>query len=521
MKGRVLDRQGEIIDSRERSRRLPSWLFNFLEQSGAPLNLAIFRIVIFLRIPFCRDFTGSLGSSFLPSEFRVAPYGWQPILDWLPINPTVDGWACALLLVACVTTAIGFHTRKSAIIASLLATYVFLVPQLAGGFAHNDLALLWFAYMLAASPCGDVLSVDAAIKAWRTADSSAPSPTRQSLRYGVPAKFIFVLLGIIYLFPGLCKLHALGLDWGSAHNMRQELWSHWVSERVVSPLRVDQSPLLCHILGLSTLAFETSAILLVLFPLGRAVLVVAGPLFHSGIWLLMGIQFLSLQLCYVGLVDWQYLCQRLSVRFIKQPKVIEYDAADLPTRRRLSVLKAFDFFNAYRCVERQKGTEDFRERETVTISSANSGATPTLLPAIVVGSVLIVGNIICGAGGIATGYPMSCFPRFDKIPPSERREVVFEALDKKDHEIPIRLPDDNFDFGADRWRKLCSNVSKIKAGREVAIQHLWKFVVLRHTPAGKVHTVRFIDERFSIDPADAGENPVRSEVLYEFNPDQK
>src|SRR6266446_439128 len=174
----------------------------FFSAATHPINLAIFRVVLFYMIFNQVDVSNVTWFSQIPAELRVAPQGlgWL-IADYLPINATYVKLAAQLLLLCSFTAMIGLFTRFSALLTTVLSFYVLAIPQLYGKVNHYH-HLLWFAAILAASQCGDALSCDAILSAWRRADHGVTAPPGPSHIYALPLRFIWLLLGVIYFFSG-------------------------------------------------------------------------------------------------------------------------------------------------------------------------------------------------------------------------------------------------------------------------------------------------------------------------------
>src|SRR5262249_21295415 len=139
--------------------------------------------------------------SRIPAELQMAPTGTTWLLPHLPINETWVTLSSELLCLACITGMLGLFSRTSALFAAVLSFYVYGVPSFFGKVNH-DHHLLWFAALLAASRCGDVLSGDALFYAWKRADRGITEPPGPSRAYALPLRFVWLLLGLIYFFPG-------------------------------------------------------------------------------------------------------------------------------------------------------------------------------------------------------------------------------------------------------------------------------------------------------------------------------
>src|SRR5215468_4408565 len=195
------------------------------DAAGWAFNLAVFRIVYLTAgvLPLAID-TFQWTRHALPGLHLVL---WQPVsfFRWLPLGVIADpglGQALAAILVGLVVLgALGVRTRLVLGLATVVALYVLGLPQNLGKVHHHHNAV-WFLAILAASPSGAVLSVDAVIRRRRGEDAGAPGGALAALRY------VWALMAAIYLFPGLAKLVAAVVDgWASAEHQRLVLWNKW------------------------------------------------------------------------------------------------------------------------------------------------------------------------------------------------------------------------------------------------------------------------------------------------------
>jgi len=125
--------------------------------------------------------------SSIPPELRFPPPGLHWLLAHLPINETWAWGASVLMLVFCFTAAVGLFTRTSAIACLILGFYVLGIPQFYGKINHYH-HLLWFTAILAASPCADVLSIDAIRWSWKRADNESTEPPGPANVYALPLR---------------------------------------------------------------------------------------------------------------------------------------------------------------------------------------------------------------------------------------------------------------------------------------------------------------------------------------------
>src|SRR5207237_7216264 len=142
----------------------------------------------------------------LPRELQVAPIGFGWFLhNARAFDPLVVTILGGILRTACVTAVIGFFARSSAFVVAALGLFLCGIPQSYGkiDFYHF---MVWFAFLLSLSRCADVLSVDALLRALKRGDRTATTAPKPSLCYGLPLKFVWILMGVNYFFGGLWKL---------------------------------------------------------------------------------------------------------------------------------------------------------------------------------------------------------------------------------------------------------------------------------------------------------------------------
>ena len=288
----------------------PRLFRDFFQAETHPANLAIFRFALFGALLTTVSPTQVLWYSGLPADLRVIPPGLALFVDLVPITPEWAAWAIRLVYLFGGMAMLGLWSRTSAVLAVVLGLYVLGIPQLYGKINHYH-HLIWFGALLAASPCGDALSIDALVGRWR--GRLVPGPSRA---YALPLRLTWLLIGVIYFFPGFWKMAFSGLDWALSDNLRFKMYTSWLNYEGWSPLfRLDQYPLLYRLGALATIAFELLFIFAVLVPGWRRVAVAGGLLFHLATQAFMGIFFSSLVACYVAFVDWHRIGVRLAERF--------------------------------------------------------------------------------------------------------------------------------------------------------------------------------------------------------------
>lgn len=317
-------------------------LRRFFQAETSALNLAVFRIVLFYIALRYIDVPKTVFYGEIPETLRVAPVGLDWALDLVPINAATASVSGRLIQIVCITGLLGLFSRTSALIAFLLGLYFFAIPECFGKVNHQHHVLL-FMGILAASRCGDALSLDAVLNAWKRADRGSIRSPPPSGVYALPIRFVWLLMGVLYFFPGFWKLWRSGFDWALGDVLRNHLYMKWTGLGGWTPaFRIDQYPLLLKLSGIGTLLFEVGFVLLILFPVTRILAAIGGFTFHSMIHLIMNINFWTLRACYVVFVDWDRLFRYVGRRLFRSPMVVIYDGSCRLCRRTIATIRVFD-----------------------------------------------------------------------------------------------------------------------------------------------------------------------------------
>jgi hypothetical protein len=267
-----------------------AWSARALTDAAWPL--ALLRIVVPGVILVSPELYAARALVESSGRLGFAPEGLGLIAQ-LPIGPPLARVLLVIALSTAATAILGFWSRASLALLTLSAGLLFSLSQRQGAVLH-DMHLFWMTALLAASPCGDTLSLDA----W---GQPAPLPSR---RYGVPLFFARVLLGLVYFFPGLHKLRLSGAGWMTADNVIHQMHAKWLEHGRLPVLRIDHAPLLCALGAVAVVAFELSFLGLAVTSRRTRLLALAGGLaFHLSTQLFFFIPFVSLWACYVALLS--------------------------------------------------------------------------------------------------------------------------------------------------------------------------------------------------------------------------
>ena len=363
-----------------------------LAPEGPALDLAALRITVACVLSFSTSIASAPQWAALPPAARTTPLGVGWLALHLPIDPDTVSAARVVFHLACGLGAVGLFTRASWMLVTVTAFFLLLVPQL-GGAVFHDHHLLWLAVILAASPSGDALSIDA----WLARRGGTPRPDR-SRTHGLAVRLAWVVIGLVFFFPGVHKLAEQGLGWALSDNLRNQMWWKWTQDPSLLPaLRIDRHPWALHTLGLLTIAFELSFLPLVLAPRTRAIAVIAACLFHAGTQYFMGIEFSVLWATYPMFVPWSALLDR---------------------------------------VRHARG----HRGPTPALHARREGSLPSEpgVRALVAAAIpLLAGIVIFGAMGAMQAYPFACYPTFQWAPPDHMPALELVAIDDAGREHTI------------------------------------------------------------------------------------
>lgn len=330
---------GVALIHRRRTVRL---LHDFVTAVDHPVNLAVFRIMVFWLIHRSINTTRLVWFTTLPEAIRDTT-GLEWVLGVVPIDPTWANAMCGIALGASLLGMLGLFTRPAAWVTLFSILYLYTLDQMFGKANHERTHLVWFAALLAVSPCADVLSFDSLVGAWRRARAGETAPPAPSRAYGLPLRAAFLLFGIIYFFPGFWKLWEGGVDWVASDHLKYMMYSKWYEKQGWLPwFRIDQYPLLSKLSAASAIAFEVGFMGLILFPRLRLVAAAGGLMFHTMTNAFMRISFYRLQLCYVVFVNWEGVLRRLGTWLFPKAGYLLFDGSCPMCRRTVASLRVFD-----------------------------------------------------------------------------------------------------------------------------------------------------------------------------------
>jgi predicted DCC family thiol-disulfide oxidoreductase YuxK len=257
------------------------------------------------------------------------------------------------LLALALAGLVGWKTKAATLGAALLYTYLKAEQYSHGGYVHHPDAItaicLW---VLALSPSGGALSVDdllrRARRAARTGTLAAHADTRLHPYAGWPLRLVPLLLALIYLYAGLCKLWVgKGLAWANGTTLQ----FYMVQDGTELAMRLAQHPALVQLLSILIWLFELTFWIILVVPALVWLYAIGGVLFHVGSLVVQGIDFTAFLFAYVFLFDYRRIAARvappLRERLGPGPAVV-YDGACPLCLRSMAALGYLDWFGRLR-----------------------------------------------------------------------------------------------------------------------------------------------------------------------------
>ena len=508
---------------------------SFFRAKASPINLAVFRIVLFGQVLVFGPRL-AIELSHMPEAALVPPPGWGWFLELLPPTPVLVEGLFRLFQLFCVASMLGLCTRAATVGATVLGLYVMGVPQFFGKIDHYH-ALWWFMLLLAASPSGHALSLDALRRA-RSPHEAGPAPGRE---YALPLRFAWLLIGLIYFFPGFWKFVISGPEWALSDNLKFKMYAKWFELGGWEPFfRLDRYPLLYKGGGLLTMVFEMGFVFALFHGPLRILFILGGVIFYLNNVLFLNIHFTHLMFTYVTFFDWRRLFSRLGARLFRNKAVLLYTPAS-SAQRRAAIIRCLDLLGAVRYEAdnralarprislKLEGSEVHGIRSWMVLSrrvpavilvlpfllSARrpvphpaEGTPPvSLRPTALAGGLLLSANVLCGLA-LVDSWPFAVYPTFASMDRPQAPAVMLVATDSDGRPLAQTAPlqDDRFisAFGSPTRLRAYLNLMLAQDPREDphaprALWLLWKQMdgELKETAA-----VHFYRAMFSTVPED-------------------
>jgi hypothetical protein len=366
---------------------------------------------------------------------------------------------------------VGFLTPVALMAVTVLGWYVLGVQNFYGKVGHSTNIYLYASAILAFSPCGDALSLDALLRR-KPFFGGAPS-----VSYARPLRMIWLLIALVYFFPGVWKIVQGGPRWVLSDNLKYQVYQIWVQYDSTDFWRIDRWPLLYRMSAVGTIAFELSFIFFLLRKDLRWICVTSAVFFHNMTSFVMGIQFYKLLFCYLTFIDWAWLGRKLAGK----------------------------------------------KAAPIQLSSGSTSApAPLRDAAIKVGLMIFAVNTVFGVFSIVDAWPFSCFPTFGWVQGPTSQRVLVEVVYGDGRAVLV-----NEEQFIKMWRdgdrhKIHGLLNKIPRTKPEVSQRLClglaKFIKL-HYPTGdqKPVAVRLVRETYWLDPDRWKDAPIKRDLVSELD----
>lgn len=275
-----------------------------------PTDLAIGRVL----------FYGIFFLYYLPHDFsawaNVSEAFWSPITPFrvLPL-PVFSAEILTLLQIiwktALLLSCVGLLTRYGTAVTFLLGFYLLALPQNFSKVYHYDAILVFIFGILAASRCGDALSIDAWWRGLRVAPSG---------EYRWPIRAIWLTITLIFFAAGVAKLRNSGLEWVTSENMAFILLRQQYSEQplVNWGIWLAQSGWFYRPIAAVTLFLEIGYPLAMILPRWRWLFILGMAATQIGIRIVMGPVFNQFIICNLFWIPYALLLRRLAPSLLPQ-----------------------------------------------------------------------------------------------------------------------------------------------------------------------------------------------------------
>ena len=446
-----------------------TYIKSFFYQPSHPVNLSIFRIVLFSLIFTQINLDHLLWFSNVPKELIFPPKIFFWSLDFLKINESWIRISYWIFCVTCIMSILGLFTRLSIFVTTIFAFYLLAIPNFFGKVDHNHQQLVLVATIMTVSRCSDVWSVDALLKSRKSEYMPGPS-----ILYGVPVRIIWLLFGILYFFPGFWKVYDGGLGWIFSDNLKFLMYEIWFSFGWVPFFRLDNYPLLIKMSALLTVLFETSFIFFLFFGRLRYVVIIGGLIFHCLTYVFLKINFISLQICYVIFFDFAFL-YNWYIRLL--PK------------------KTYSFPSGL-----------FNETKQFPYAT------------VLVGGFLILGNVYAGLTDYPDSWYFSCYPTFQGVitkPVTTIMSIQIDFGDGKYKEIDADILKEISDRFGGRFPDISNRIAK--SNDHKLFVAYWNFIKKANPSLQRVTGVKMYEYKVSTVPGEKLNEPIEKKLLFEYH----
>jgi vitamin K-dependent gamma-carboxylase-like protein len=198
---------------------------------------------------------------------------------------TIFYWA---VVAAGFAALLGLLTRLSLFVFALGVWIIMAHWYSYGDFHHESAVFCIFLLLLAFTPAGSRLSLDALIRRHR----GRPAPDTADTAIW-PLKVAHVLLALTYFTAGIAKVVVGGADWVNGYTLQNYVFSDAIARGFPFGMWLAQQHTISIALSVFTLIFELCFFLSLVLPWTAPIFFLTGIGFHIGLYLAAGHDFFS------------------------------------------------------------------------------------------------------------------------------------------------------------------------------------------------------------------------------------
>ncbi len=202
---------------------------------------------------------------------------------------TVLYWITA---VAGLAALVGLFTRTSMFVFAL-GMWIFVSHLFSYGDRHHTEAVFCiFLMLLAFSPSGQSLSVDAYLRRRRRRGTATPAePAEMADTAAWPLKVVHVLLALTYFSAGMSKMIKSGLTWMNGYTLQRHIFGDALERGFPLGIWLAQHHNLAIAVSIFTICFEVFFFVSLLVPWTQPLFFLGGLFFQIGLYTFAGHDF--------------------------------------------------------------------------------------------------------------------------------------------------------------------------------------------------------------------------------------
>ena len=282
---------------------------------GLQLWLMLYHYNLMEFLHECTSLPDNLYTPLLILKLLLSPFGWgyRPSLEVL----IVLYWAT---VVAGILALIGLRTNVSLVVFAVGSLTLTAFGYSFGKVHHPDAVMMIALSVLALSPSGQVLSVDA----WRRRHLNSPTSQKSNLSEVLyventfarwPMLLIQWFFVLMYISAFISKMAESGTEWMNGYTLQYILIADGMRWDNPLALWASQYHLFLKLLQWVIVIFQATFWVAVIWPLARWIYIPLGLSFHIGILLTLGADFYPWIALYVVFIPWAHFFKGLLQQF--------------------------------------------------------------------------------------------------------------------------------------------------------------------------------------------------------------